>query len=89
MPVTQLNAAESEFYTAQSVFSDPGELAPLYAALPDDPRELADIVRGLMIHRLEGDLFDHQIAEERLHDDAETRYVDEILKLIVNVRMSR
>jgi hypothetical protein len=83
MPVTQLSTAESEFYTTQSVFSDPGEFARLYEALPDDPRELAVVVRRLMIHRMEGELFDCPIAEDRLHDDAETRYVDEILKLIV------
>ncbi|HTJ68521.1 MAG TPA: transglutaminase-like domain-containing protein [Actinospica sp.] len=83
MPVTALGAAESEFYTTQSVFSDPGGLADRYDALPDDPRALAQAVRGLLIHRLEGGLFDHPIAEDRLHDDAETRYVDEILKLIV------
>jgi hypothetical protein len=82
MAVTQLKPTESEFYTTQSVFSDPGALAPRYAALPDDPRELARVVRGLLIHRLEGGLFGFEIAEERVRDDAETRYVDEILKLI-------
>jgi len=83
MTVTRLRPVESEFYVAQSLFSDPGELADRYEVLPDDPRELALVVRRLMIHRLEGDLFEVEIDEERLHHDAETRYVDEILKLIV------
>jgi hypothetical protein len=43
-------------------------------------------VRGLVIHRLEGGLFGFEIAEDRLHNDAEARYVDEILKLIVQRR---
>ena len=63
MAVTQLKPAESEFYTTQSVFSDPGALAHRYEVLPDDPRELARVVRGLMIHRLEGGLFGFEIAE--------------------------
>ena len=83
MPALRLDPAESEFYSTQSTFSDPGPLAAYYEALPDDPRELAIVVRRLMIHRMEGGLFGFAIAEDRLHDDAETRYVDEILKLLV------
>jgi len=78
----ELEPAEFEFYSTQSTFSDPGAQAPHYEALPDDPRELALIARRLLIHRLEGGFLDFKIAEDRLHDDAETRYVDEILKLI-------
>jgi hypothetical protein len=83
MPAVLLGPAEFEFYSTQSAISDPGPLAAYYDALPDDPRELAFVVRRLMIHRVEGELFDFAIAEDRLHDDAETRYVDEILKLLV------
>ena len=83
MPAARLAPEEFAFYTTQSPVSDPGALAERYAGLPDDPRELALVVRRLMIHRLEGGLFDFPIAEDRLHNDAETRYVDEILKLIV------
>jgi hypothetical protein len=41
------------------------------------------MVRDLMIHRVEGGLWDVPIADDRLHDDAETRYLDDILRLIV------
>jgi hypothetical protein len=82
MPATLLTPAEFEFYSTQSPVSDPGDLAEYYAALPEDPRELAVIVRRLLIHRLEGGTFGFPIAEDRLRNDAETRYVDEILKLI-------
>jgi len=78
----ELEPAEFEFYSTQSTFSAPGAQTQAYEPLPDNPRELALIVRRLLIHRLEGGLFDFQIAEDRLHDDAETRYVDEILNLI-------
>ncbi|MFE2375830.1 transglutaminase domain-containing protein [Streptomyces sp. NPDC059398] len=70
------------YYTAQSTFSSPGTLAPLYAALPADPAQLAKVARDLTIHRLEGDLFGHAIPEDRIHHDAETRYTDDILRLI-------
>ncbi|MBT2676757.1 transglutaminase domain-containing protein, partial [Streptomyces sp. ISL-14] len=71
------------FYTAQSPFSDPGDLAPRYAGLPSEPGRLARVVRDLLIHRGEGELFGHTIVTDRLHDDAETRYVDDILRIVV------
>jgi hypothetical protein len=70
------------FYAAQSTFSDPGALVSHYADLPADPAQLAQVTRNLMIHRTEGGLFQYAIAEDRLHHDAETRYVDDILRLI-------
>jgi len=87
-PVASLAPDAAEFYRTHSAMSDPGALASLFADLladpsgPSDPAGLARIVRGLMIHRLEGELFDHAIAEDRLHNDAETRYLDDILQLI-------
>jgi hypothetical protein len=83
MPEAGLTPEEFAFYTTQSPVSDPGAFADYYHGLPQDPRELALVTRRLMIHRMEGGLFDFPIAEDRLHDDAETRYVDEILKLIL------
>ena len=74
----------AEFYATQSDFSDPGELVGWYADLPRDVGELARIVRDVMIHRVEGGIFDIPIAEDRMRDDAETRYTDDILKLVVS-----
>jgi hypothetical protein len=73
----------ADFYTAHSAFSDPGALAPLYAGLPSDVRQLAHLVRNLMIHRMEEDLFRCTHPPERLHHDAETRYLDDILRLLL------
>ncbi|MFI2608278.1 transglutaminase-like domain-containing protein [Kitasatospora sp. NPDC018619] len=70
------------FYLGQSVFSDPGAHLPRYADLPKDPARLARIARNLIIHRLEGRMFHHHIPAQRLHHDAETRYLDDILGLI-------
>ena len=74
---------EREFYASQSPVSDPGALAGRYAELPRDAGELARIVRDLLIHRVEGGFWDVPIAEDRMRDDAETRYVDDILRLVV------
>ncbi|MYT07625.1 transglutaminase domain-containing protein [Streptomyces sp. SID5470] len=71
------------FYATQSVFSDPGDMAPRYAGLPRDPARLARIVREVMIHRVEGELFGHTHPTDRLYQDAETRYIDDILRIIV------
>jgi hypothetical protein len=75
--------APQAFYATQSVFSDPGRLAPRYADLPDDPAELARTARDLLVHRLEGEFFRYAITPDRLHNDAETRYLDDILRIIV------
>ncbi|MEU6350190.1 transglutaminase-like domain-containing protein [Streptomyces sp. NPDC047072] len=72
------------FHAVQSTFSDPGALAGMYAGLPRDPARLARVVRDLMIHRGEGALFDHTHPEDRLHHDAETRYIDDILRIVVD-----
>ncbi|MBD0674451.1 transglutaminase-like domain-containing protein [Streptomyces sp. CBMA156] len=72
------------FYLGQSVFSDPGTHLPRYADLPGIPGQLARIARNLVIHRLEGRLFHHHIPANRLHHDAETRYLDDILDLITD-----
>ncbi|WP_449352454.1 transglutaminase-like domain-containing protein [Streptomyces shaanxiensis] len=75
-------AVSLSFYATQSVFSDPGHMAPLYAELPRDPAELARIVRDVMIHRVEGELFGHTHPTDRLHDDAESRYIDDVLRIL-------
>jgi len=79
----QLSPDESAFYSSQSAFSDPGESVTYYADLPNDPAALAAIARGLLIHRLEGPLFGHTIADDRMRLDAETRYLDDILRIVI------
>ncbi len=83
MPSARLAPHAAAFYRAHSAFSDPGDLVPLCADLPSDPARLAGVARGMVIHRLEGELFRCDIPRDRLRDDAETRYLDDILRIVV------
>lgn len=82
MPSARLAPEAAAFYGSQSEFSDPGAFAALYSGLPRDPARLAGAARDLMIHRGEGWLFGYVIPHDRLRDDAETRYMDDILRII-------
>jgi hypothetical protein len=82
MPAHRLAPDQAAFYRAHGAFCDPGDLAHWYADLPADPTGLARIARDLVIHRCEGELFGCTIAADRLGQDAETRYVDQILRLL-------
>ncbi|GHE53018.1 transglutaminase-like domain-containing protein [Streptomyces capitiformicae] len=83
MPPAHLAPDVAAFYSTQSAFADPGDLAPLYADLPSDPAQLARVARDLMIHRGEGATFGYATPQDRLHNDAETRYLDDILRIVV------
>jgi hypothetical protein len=83
MPSARLARDAAAFYAAQSAFSDPNGLSRLYASLPDDPAQLARVARDLVVHRLEGEPFRHVVPQDRLHNDAETRYLDDILRIII------
>lgn len=83
MTAARLDPDAAEFYSTQSAFSDPGAFAALYDGLPADPAALAAVSRGLIMHRFEGRAFAYDIPQDRLHNDAETRYIDDILKTIV------
>ncbi|MET9970661.1 transglutaminase-like domain-containing protein [Streptomyces sp. NPDC006356] len=67
-------------YLKQTPYSDPGDLD--VSGLPRDPGELAHVVRDLIIHRGEGERLGHTIPEQRLHEDAESRYVSVILRIL-------
>ncbi|WP_214323189.1 transglutaminase-like domain-containing protein [Nonomuraea sediminis] len=83
MPSTRLAADEAAFYANQSAFSAPNGLSQLYADLPHDPAGLARAARDMMIHRMEGELFQYAIPQDRLYNDAESRYIDDILRIII------
>ncbi|WP_371525384.1 transglutaminase-like domain-containing protein [Streptomyces sp. NBC_01283] len=83
MPPARLARDTAAFYAAQSAFSDPHGLGRFYTELPDDPAQLARAARDLMLHRLDGELFHHVVPQDRLHNDAETRYLDDILRIVI------
>lgn len=74
-------------YLKQTPYSDPGDSGDLglrvdTGTLPRHPGQLASVVRDLIIHRGEGGRFGHVIPEQRLRDDAESRYVGELLRIL-------
>ncbi|MFC4032900.1 transglutaminase-like domain-containing protein [Streptomyces polygonati] len=83
MTAVRLAPDAAAYYSSQSVVSEPGEMAGWYGGLPHGVGELARVVRDVVIHRLEGEQFGAAIPADRMRDDAETRYVDDILRLIV------
>ncbi|MFE2318291.1 transglutaminase-like domain-containing protein [Streptomyces sp. NPDC059441] len=68
-------------YLKQTPYSDPGDALDR-GGLPRDPEQLARVVRDLIIHRGEGRRFDYAIPEERLHEDAESRYAARLLRIL-------
>jgi hypothetical protein len=73
--------AERDFYLTQSAYSDPGERARL-ASLPRDPRDLALLVRHLLLHRQETGRFGCALPESRYRAEAEARYIADILDVV-------
>lgn len=69
-----------DFYVRQTPYSDPGSLD--VSMLPGDPGELAHVVRDVIIHQGEGERLGYAIPAQRLHGDAESRYVSEILRIL-------
>ncbi|MET9906277.1 hypothetical protein ABZZ74_05585 [Streptomyces sp. NPDC006476] len=80
LPLGQGRASRLDTWLKQTPYSDPGDLDT--GVLPRDPAELARLVRGLIIHRGEGEPLGYGIPPERLHHDAESRYVTEILRIL-------
>jgi hypothetical protein len=78
-----LDAEERAFYLTHSVFSDPGDLSRL-EGIPSDPARLAVLVRNLLIHREEASLFGFTLPEHR-KNEAETRYVSEVLRMVTEL----
>lgn len=73
-----------EYYTTQSLITDPGEYLGLFADLPHDVSGLCQVVQGLIIHFEEGDLFGYTIPEDRL-PEVDTRYTEKMLARIVEL----
>jgi hypothetical protein len=76
--------AERDFYLTQSVHSDPG-LAGRLAELPSGPDELALLVRHLLIHREETGRYGCALPDSRYRSEAETRYIDDILDIVLRL----
>ncbi|GGR96716.1 hypothetical protein GCM10010252_39210 [Streptomyces aureoverticillatus] len=72
-------------YLTQSPYTTPGpRLDALVgpAPLPRDPAALAALVRGVLLHREEGGHFGYEVPEERMREDAESRYAEDVLRIL-------
>jgi hypothetical protein len=73
--------AELAFYASQSVVTDPGEHADMYADLPSEVSELCKVVQGSLIHVFHA--FRHGVSlTEEQKKDAGIRRVEEMLERI-------
>lgn len=73
---------ELDFYRRQTGVTDPGDLAELYAGIPDDVAELTTLLQGVAMHR-DGALwrFGVMLSDQR-YAEGETRGVRDILALL-------
>lgn len=69
-----------DFYLKQTPYSDPGDLD--VSRLPSDPGQLARVVRNVITHQGDGPRLGYTVPEQRLREDAESRYVTEILRIL-------
>ena len=71
-------------YTTQSPITDPGEHVGLFTDLPSTVDGLCQVVHGVYVHYMEGELYDYEIPEERLAE-INTRYVERMLARLVEL----
>jgi hypothetical protein len=71
-------------YCLQSPITDPGQHAALFEDLPATVGDLCQVVQGLLIHYLEGDLYGIEIPSER-KAEIDTRRVSAMLERIVEL----
>lgn len=75
-----------DFYSTQSVFSDPKEYAHLFKDLPDSIPELCEIVRGVIVHQDDTKKIHHFEIPKHRRLEPNTRYVSKILQAIIDLQ---
>jgi hypothetical protein len=74
---------DAAFYTRQSVASDPGTHAALFAELPSDIAGIAQVTQGLIYHYMAGPrIFGYCPPPERMHE-IDTRMLERMLGRII------
>jgi len=73
-----------EYYTTQSLITNPGEHVELFADLPCTIAGLRRVVQGAYINFMAGEEHDYEIPAERLAE-IDTRYVEKMLARIIEL----
>lgn len=74
-----------EFYSAQSVYTEPGRFAHLYDEIPSDIEEIVGVVQGVLvsINRVEDDLL--PIPAKQIRNGIHSETVEDMLEQIVKL----
>jgi excinuclease ABC subunit A len=72
------------YYASHSSITDPGRFSTLLDVLPNDPAELTQIIQGLLIHKLEVQLYNIQISPTQRQEQY-LRTVQQILERVQSI----
>lgn len=73
-----------EYYTTQSVMTDPGKYAGMYEDLPDDIPGLIRVVQGVLLHVFWTSRYGVELSEER-EKEVNIRKVEDMLERILEL----
>lgn len=71
----------NDYYSQQSIISDPGYYQDWFNVLPGDAASLCEISRGVMMHFLDIDPYHHAIPIRRL-SELNLRYIDKMIEQV-------
>lgn len=70
-----------DYYSQQSIVSDPQKYIAYFKNLPSDVKDLVKIVQGLVTHRDSSEFYHLEFTDER-KQEGETRYVPKIIEKV-------
>jgi hypothetical protein len=73
-----------QYYTDQSIMTNPGEYVYLYQKLPSDVSELCEVVQGVMLHIFWTQGYGVELSEER-KEEVQIRKVEDMLARIIEL----
>jgi len=74
-----------DFYSRQSVFTEPKKYAYLFEGLPDSIPKLCQIIQGVVVHQDDTKKIYHFDIPKHRKLESNTRYVSKILKKIIDL----
>jgi hypothetical protein len=80
--ISKVHLDPLQYYATQSSISEPGQYAGLFADLPETITALCQVVQGLCIHYMQGELYQYTIPQGRL-GEIDTRYMEAMLARII------